>query len=258
MSVTYALEWQGLEWEDDEQAKAWFIRKFIQKAREDGLAQLPCWTREGSSLMTVLRKEGNAFRVILNETNVAANIRSPEMPGAPPYLFYGPRAEIKIRTPTLQSLEQSLQILYPGGIKCTERLGTKEWALIGAINGGEIPASHRLVQQEPITVHPEAWNSEIFDAGLKTQNYDKGFDRFVRKFNPDEPMSAVMSVEKGVHSEFGSAILFAQENRRCLLLDTLHGLSEEEALWYAPEGGPRSAVLSGGVLTRLREVLGHA
>jgi hypothetical protein len=105
-------------------------------------------------------------------------------------------------------------------------------ALIGTINGGEIPASHRLVQQEPITVQPDAWNSAIFEAGLKTQNYDKGFDRFVRKFKPEEPMGAVMAIEKGVHSEFGTAILFTQENRRCLLLDTLHGITEEDALWY--------------------------
>jgi hypothetical protein len=45
-------------------------------------------------------------------------------------------------------------------------------------------------------------------------------------------MLAVMAIEKGVHSEFGTAILFTQENRQCLLLDTLHGLTEDEALWY--------------------------
>jgi hypothetical protein len=170
MSVTYALEWDGLVWEDDEKAKSWFIARFAQKAHEDGLAQPPGWTREGSSLTAALRKEGNTFRVVLHETNVVINIRCPEMPGSPPFLFYGPRAEIKIRTPTLQSLEGWLSALCPGGVKCTERLATKEWSLIGAINGGEIPATHRLVQQEPIAVRPDAWNSAIFEAGLKTQN----------------------------------------------------------------------------------------
>jgi hypothetical protein len=52
----------------------------------------------------------------------------------------------------------------------------------------------------------------------------------MRKFKPEEPMAAVMAIEKGVHSEFGTASLFTQENRRCLLLDTLHGLTEDEAL----------------------------
>jgi hypothetical protein len=64
------------------------------------------------------------------------------------------------------------------------------------------------------------------------QNYDKGFDRFIRKFDPDVPMSAIMAIPKGVHDYFGTAILFTQENRRCLLLDTLHKRSEEDALWH--------------------------
>jgi hypothetical protein len=46
------------------------------------------------------------------------------------------------------------------------------------------------------------------------------------------PTEAVIAIVKGVPHEFGSAVLFTQENRRCLLLDTLHGLTEYEALWY--------------------------
>jgi hypothetical protein len=126
MSITYALEWDGLEWGDDEKAKGWFIQRFSQKAYEDGLTQPPGWAREGSALTTSLRKEGNAFRVVLHETNVAIDIRSPEMPGTPPYLFYGPRAEIKIRAPTLQSLDGWSAVLYAGGVQVTERLATKE------------------------------------------------------------------------------------------------------------------------------------
>jgi hypothetical protein len=81
-------------------------------------------------------------------------------------------------------------------------------------------------------VHSEAWNSQIHDAGLKTQNYHKGFDRFIHKFDPDPSTEAVVAIVKGVHHEHGSAILFAQENSRCLLLDTLHGLTDDEALWF--------------------------
>jgi hypothetical protein len=134
--------------------------------------------------------------------------------------------------PSLAEVERWLPILYPGGVQCTERLITKEWALISALNGGEIPASHRLIQEEPITVHPEAWNSEIYEACLKTQNYDKGLDRFVRRFDPNLPAEAIVAIVKGVHHEHGAAVLFTQENRRCLLLDTLHGLTDDEALWY--------------------------
>jgi hypothetical protein len=41
-----------------------------------------------------------------------------------------------------------------------------------------------------------------------------------------------MAIVKGVHHEFGTVVLSTQENRRCLLLDTLHGLTEDETLWY--------------------------
>jgi hypothetical protein len=70
----------------------------------------------------------------------------------------------------------------------------------------------------------EPW---IFDAALKTQNYDEGFERFVRKFDPDSRMDAVMAIGKGAHHNHGTAVLVTQEKRRCLLLDTVHGLSSE-------------------------------
>jgi hypothetical protein len=71
----------------------------------------------------------------------------------------------------------------------------------------------------------------VFDAGLKTQNYDKGFDRFVRKFNQDEEVAAVLSVMKGTYQDHGCAVYFTQESRRCLLLDTTYALTDDEALW---------------------------
>jgi hypothetical protein len=234
MSVTYALEWDGLKWGDDEgsdeRVRLWFVQRFMEKAAEDRLTQPPDWTRPGSALTMDVRKEGDKFRVIIRESNGALNIRSPEMPGPPPFLFFGPEAEIKIRTPSLQSLGYWLSVLYPQGVQITEKLATNEWAIIGAFNGGKIPASDRLILAEPEKAVPEAWNTAILEAGLRTQNCDKGFDRFIGKFNPDLPMAAVMAIEQGKHSEFGTAILFTQENKRCLLLDTLHEISEEDAL----------------------------
>jgi hypothetical protein len=103
-----------------------------------------------------VRKEGDKFRVIIRESNDALNIRSPEMPEPPPFLFFGPKAEIKIRTPSLQSLGYWLSILYPQGVQITEKLATNEWAIIGAFNGDKIPASHRLVLADPEKAVPEA------------------------------------------------------------------------------------------------------
>jgi hypothetical protein len=94
---------------------------------------------------------------------------------------------------------------------------------------------HGTVGNEGIGVDwcsPEARNPQIYQAGLKTRNYDKGFDRFIRTLDPDLPTDAFVSIVKGVLHEHGAAVLFTQENGRCLLLDTFHGLSDDEALWY--------------------------
>jgi hypothetical protein len=100
---------------------------------------------------------------------------------------------MEIRCQTFLSLDHHLQRLY-SGCQCTEKLSTKEWALIGSLNSAEIPAVHRLAQISELKVSPEVWNSSIHEAGLRTQNYDKGFDRFIRKFDPDLPMSAIMAI----------------------------------------------------------------
>jgi hypothetical protein len=60
----------------------------------------------------------------------------------------------------------------------------------------------------------------------------KGFERFVRKFDPDQEMSATSAIIKGAHHEHGTAVYFTQGTRRCLLLDTTYGLSADEVLWY--------------------------
>jgi hypothetical protein len=44
--------------------------------------------------------------------------------------------------------------------------------------------------------------------------------------------SASLTIEPGCHFDHGTAIYFTQEKRRCLLLDTLYGLTDDESLWY--------------------------
>jgi hypothetical protein len=76
-------------------------------------------------------------------------------------------------------------------------------------------------------------NGAILDAGLRTQNYDKGFEKYIRKFNPEEESSAVVAIEPGWQGDHGWAVAFKQGPRRCLLLDRVDGFSDEEALWTA-------------------------
>jgi hypothetical protein len=76
-----------------------------------------------------------------------------------------------------------------------------------------------------------AWNQRIADSGRKTQNYDKGLDRFVRKFDPDQELEATIAIAKAVHQDDGLAVYTRQQKRRCLLLGTIYGRTDEEALW---------------------------
>jgi hypothetical protein len=78
-----------------------------------------------------------------------------------------------------------------------------------------------------------AWNQRVADAGRRTQKYDKGVDRFVRKFDPEQEMVATISIAKGVHQDHGLAVYATQQKRRCLLLGTIYGRTDEDALWCA-------------------------
>jgi hypothetical protein len=73
----------------------------------------------------------------------------------------------------------------------------------------------------------------IREAGLKTQNYDKGLDRFIRHFKDDEGSAATIAVVEGKQQDRGYAVFFEQNNRRCLVLDTMYGYMTEEVFWTA-------------------------
>jgi hypothetical protein len=77
----------------------------------------------------------------------------------------------------------------------------------------------------------KAFNQRIHDAGLKTQNYDKGFDTFIRKFKPDQELSATVAIVTGFHNDRGTSVYSTQGKRRCLLLDGTCGFSDDEAIW---------------------------
>jgi hypothetical protein len=58
-------------------------------------------------------------------------------------------------------------------------------------------------------------------------------EKYVRKFNPEEESQAVLSIHTGWQGDHGWAVVFKQGPRRCLLLDTVDGLSDDEVLWSA-------------------------
>jgi hypothetical protein len=215
----------------------WFLSQFATLSAADGLIGLPVGSRQNIPWIVSLRKESNSIRVTLHEKTPAGEfVSTPEEDGIPCFLLYGPRATIKMRCEYVDVANRYLTMMYGEMPEVSEMLHTQEWSLIAALNGGEIPAKHRVIRNPDVSVaNSSVWNKEIFDAGLRTQTYDKGMDRFVRKFDPSQPVSAVIAIEPGCHFDHGTAIYFQQDKRRCLLLDTLYGLSDDEAFWYTPQ-----------------------
>jgi hypothetical protein len=108
------------------------------------------------------------------------------------------------------------------------------WARIEAFgneaSSGEIPTYHRTAPPSEALQQLAAFIQRVYDAGLKTQDYDKGCDRFVRKFDSEVEVSAIVAILKGFHADHGTAVHLTQEKRRCLLLNMTYGLTDDEAL----------------------------
>jgi hypothetical protein len=170
-----------------------------------------------------------------------------------------------LRCPGLDAAEAYLGTLYGNRMTVTT-FPSKEWDMIGVLGDGaspgEIPEKHRAVLDASLGIQAAAWNQRIGDSGRKTQNYDKGLERFVRKFDPDQEMEATIAIAKQIHRDHGLAVYFTQQRRRCLLLGTIYGHTDEEALWYtfSQDESARSGLLdscsTGRALQCLREILG--
>jgi hypothetical protein len=171
-------------------------------------------------------------------------------------ILYAPRTVVKFRSTADDSLQRMFACvgtLYQGRMRITECLSTNEWAMTGVLGDGitsrQIPRHHRA------TTHPDglstaiAFHYRIQGAGLKTQNYDKGFEKFILKFDPDEEMTATVANGMDCREDRSLAVYCTQGPRRCLLLDPEDGLSDDETLWTAlaawasfqpRKGNPRS------------------
>jgi hypothetical protein len=236
VSITYDINWEGLETtEEGEISTNWGWEKFNAKFHEESLMAPPALASGQGVWNASVRKENNSKRIILKEEGIWA----PEDPdGPPPMILYGPKAVIKIRTTAqgpaaLLEMRTVLGILYHGRYDIEQQVPTREWALVGSFGGGTIPMHSLSDPPEVSAVTAISGNGAILEAALKTQNYDKGFDKFIRKFNPAQEMSAVVSVKEGFQGDHGWAVAFQQDSRCCLLLDTADSLSKEEAMWVA-------------------------
>jgi hypothetical protein len=122
----------------------------------------------------------------------------------------------------LPSFGDCIDKLYQGRSSVSEQLQTSEWAMVGSLGNdslsGIIPSYHRLQTPPGVISLTSAYNQRIRESGLRTQNYDKGLDRFVGKFDPGVEMFATMAVYEGHYCDHGWAVNITQEKRRCCRL----------------------------------------
>jgi hypothetical protein len=121
-----------------------------------------------------------------------------------------------------------IHTLYQGRLSIKEGLDTKEWAMIGSlgdgITSGEIPRHYHATTRPDAEPAAVAYHYRIHEAGLKTQNYDKGFEKFLRKFERNEAMSGTVAILPGCREDHAWPVYCKQGPRRCLLSDTVDGI----------------------------------
>jgi hypothetical protein len=193
----------------------WFWNMFIESMIADGLEGLPVASRLSVPWRYACVVEDYTIRVILYErTKSGEFVQTPESDGIPCFFRY-----------------KLLTMFYGREPTQVTQIHTKEWALVATIDGGQLPQKHEasFVLTETNDVE---FSKEVFDAGLVTQPYMNGLVKYASKFRPDQPYSATIAIEKGCHLDHGTSIFFEQGTRRCVLCDTLFGLTDDEALWF--------------------------
>jgi hypothetical protein len=71
---------------------------------------------------------------------------------------------------------------------------------------GEIPQQYRAQTNPAVAGTEKAFVERVYEAGLKVQNYDKGFDKFVRKFERNQAISATVALLEGHREDHGWAV----------------------------------------------------
>jgi hypothetical protein len=126
-----------------------------------------------------------------------------------------------------------------GNASSGAKFRTREWALVASIGDddrqGVVPIQYRLPETEATRNEIKAVHERILETALRTQNYDRGLEKFVRKYENLEAMSATLAIQEGWQGDHGWVIFVKQGPKRALLLDTVDGLSAEEVLWTALE-----------------------
>jgi hypothetical protein len=101
-------------------------------------------------------------------------------------------AQTQVTSEILPTFGECIDSLYQGRIHVTEALRTTEWAMVGSLGNDSlsriIPGYERLQTPPDTTQYISSHHQRIREFGLRTQNYDMGPDRSIRKFDPNVKM----------------------------------------------------------------------
>jgi hypothetical protein len=152
-----------------------------------------------------------------------------ELDGPPCFFVYAPLAAMKFRAESVEAVHRMITMCYNEEPVISYQHHGKFWALIESINGGEIPKQCFLKRKQHLTLEmATGYNRDTFLHGLAAAPYRTGLGKFAAHFKPDEPYSATIAVEKGVHGEHGVGIFFEQSTRRCLLTQRIIEKDEDD------------------------------
>jgi ribonuclease HI len=209
---------------------AWYWNQFVAHLNEDGMTGFPAMARNEATWRRKCFIGDHCIHVMLVEQGV----HTTEVDGPPCFFIYAPNASLKIRAESIDVAHRMITMCYNAEPIIGTQLHGKFWALIESINGGEIPVKHLAQIQIPMTLDlVTGYNKETFMDGLAAEPYRISTGKFCAQFKRSKPYAATIAIEKGVHAEHGYAILFEQENRRCLLTRQVFGLSDEQIFWTA-------------------------
>jgi hypothetical protein len=214
--------------EDCEDKVPWYWSKFVSLLANDSMIGFPAAARTGITWTRHCYIEDHSIHIMLKESGVPLA----EDDGPPCFLIFAPRATLKLRAETVDLANRMLTMCCNREPEFVEEHHGKAWALIASIFGATVAKRFKVgLGQHQTLEQAIAWNTETFMDGLASEPYRIGTGKFAALFKPDKPYSATIAIEKGLHDDHGTAILFEPANRRCLITRRILGLSDELTFW---------------------------
>jgi hypothetical protein len=237
LMITYSVDWTGCDCTHD-----WAWARRAHEASQDQIDKPPAFSRPDTKSAPISRKENNGFHIIFREIMADGSILNiPDDPGIPVIVLFAPRAEIRLRrqstsiADTLPIFSERIRSLHDGRFTLQEQVRSTGWIAVGSLGNederGQIPPEYRLVSSPAVVPVAPAFNTQLKKADLRTQNHDKGLDRFIRYYDESKCLAAIIALAEGKHQDRAYAVYFVQEQRLCLLLDSMHGYSDVEVFW---------------------------